>query len=93
MGASFREQAWPAGIAVAGATALAASLLFLGAGGIAAFVIAGACALAVGGLCMWLVGGMTGDVIGATIEITEAVVILCIAFAANRGWIEAWVLA
>ena len=72
---------------------VAAAIVLLGAGGILVVLIGGACAIAFGLLCQRLVGGLTGDLYGATVEITEASTFLFIAALANRGWIEAWVLS
>lgn len=93
MSDGFHRSAWPWAVAIGGATALAASVLFLGAGGIFVVLFAGVCALAFGLLCLRLVGGMTGDLYGAIVEITEAATFLFIAALAERGWIEAWVLS
>ena len=93
MGDGFRQRAWPLGVAIGGATALVAAVVLLGAGGILVVLIGSACAIAFGLLCQRLVGGLTGDLYGATVEITEATTFLVIAAMANRGWLEAWVLS
>jgi hypothetical protein len=51
------------------------------------------CGLGVGAFASSLIGGVTGDVYGATAEITEALTLLFIAAMANRGWLDAWLLA
>jgi adenosylcobinamide-GDP ribazoletransferase len=93
MGDGFRQHAWPLGVAIGGATALAAAVVLLGGGGILVFLCGGACAIAFGLFCQRLVGGLTGDLYGATVEITEAATFLFLAAMANRGWIEAWILS
>jgi cobalamin synthase len=40
-----------------------------------------------------MLGVLTGDVNGATVEVSEALLLLFIAAMANRGWIDAWALA
>jgi adenosylcobinamide-GDP ribazoletransferase len=92
IGASFREHAWPAAVVVAFATTVVAGATLMGVGGLYAVVAAAGCALAIGAIAIRLVGGMTGDLYGATVEITEAATLLFIAAFANRGWIDAWVL-
>ena len=93
IGEAFRDHAWPTGIMISGVVALAAAIILLGAGGIGAFVLAGACGLLLGLLSTRLVGGVTGDTVGGIIEVTEAVLVLGIAFGVERSWIEPWVLA
>jgi adenosylcobinamide-GDP ribazoletransferase len=93
IGQTFRDHAWPSGVVISGAVALTAAIILLGAGGIAALVLVGACGLLLGLLSTRLVGGVTGDTVGGIIEITEAVVVLSIAVGADRGWIEPWALA
>jgi adenosylcobinamide-GDP ribazoletransferase len=92
MGDRFREHSWPGPVSIAGAIALFAAIILLGPGGIALVLFAGACAALFGLLCMRLVGGMTGDLYGATVELTEAALFLFLAAMANRGWMEAWIL-
>ncbi|HYM16238.1 MAG TPA: adenosylcobinamide-GDP ribazoletransferase [Dehalococcoidia bacterium] len=92
MGAAFHERAWPVATIAGTATALAASVALLGVGGVLALAFAAGCALAAGVVAKRAVGGMTGDLYGATIEISEALLLLCIAALANRGWIGAWLL-
>jgi adenosylcobinamide-GDP ribazoletransferase len=91
-GAAFHDAARWAPAAATALLAVAASAVLLGVGGlyIAAFAFAGA--LAVGLYALRSIGGMTGDVHGATIEVSEAVTLLFIAALANRGWIDAWAL-
>ncbi len=89
MGTSFRERAWPFALLAGGATALAASVVLLGAGGLYVVAFAGVCALVLGAYARRLTGGVTGDVYGATVEISEAAIFLFIAAMANRGWLDA----
>jgi len=58
-----------------------------------AVTVVAAVALAFGAFASRLAGGMTGDLYGATVEISEAFVLLFIAATANRGWLDAWALA
>jgi adenosylcobinamide-GDP ribazoletransferase len=89
-GKVLHEVAWPRHALVGGATALVAAVLLLGVGGVYPFIFAAACAIAVGLLATRLAGGMTGDVYGATVEVTEALAWLFFAALANRGWIDAF---
>jgi adenosylcobinamide-GDP ribazoletransferase len=91
MGAGFRAHARRA-LPVAGATAFTASMLLIGAGGLLVTAFAVTAALAVGACATRAAGGMTGDLYGATAEISEALLLLVIAAMANRGWIDAWLL-
>ncbi len=88
VGVAFHDAARPIAIIAAGATALAASMVLLGAGGLIAVAFALCCALAVGAYARRSIGGMTGDVYGATAEITEAGLLLLVAAFADRGWLH-----
>jgi adenosylcobinamide-GDP ribazoletransferase len=93
IGAGFHERAWPAATIAGAITAAAASIALLGAGGLLVLVFAGACAWCCGFVAKRAVGGMTGDIYGATIEISEALLLLFIAALANRDWLESWLLS
>ena len=45
-----------------------------------------------GAIATQLVGGMTGDLYGATLEMSEACLLLFFAAFAARGWLAAWLL-
>lgn len=92
LGSPFRRYAWPWGIAASGATAAAASFTLFGAGGVLVLAFAAAVPLVLGWLALRAIGGVTGDVFGATVEITEALTLLLIAALAQRGWIDAALL-
>lgn len=87
LGASFRAHAWPAGLAVSAATALAASVALFGVAGCGIVAVTMLVALAVGMYARRRIGGVTGDVFGAAIEIAEACALLCVAAFAGRGWL------
>ncbi|MEX0749623.1 MAG: adenosylcobinamide-GDP ribazoletransferase [Dehalococcoidia bacterium] len=89
---AFRREAWPAQFAVAAATAIVAAVVLLGGGGLYVVAFAAGVALAFGALATRMTGGMTGDMYGATVEISEALVLLFIAALASRGWLDAWAL-
>lgn len=93
LGKQFRDEGWSAGVLVSGATAAVAAIALLGAGGLFALAFVAAVALSVGLGCTRSLGGMTGDTYGATVEMCEAFSLLFVAALANRGWIEALVLA
>jgi adenosylcobinamide-GDP ribazoletransferase len=92
-GAAFHARAWPVATVAGAATGLAASVALLGAAG--AGIVAGAAAagIAAGAIGRRSVGGMTGDLFGATIEVSEALLLLTIAALAQRGWADGWLLA
>jgi adenosylcobinamide-GDP ribazoletransferase len=73
-----RPAAW-----IAGAVALAASLLALGAAGVVAFAIAAAIAVVLGSFLARRLGGLTGDGFGAAVEIAELTVLLVLAAAVH----------
>ena len=73
-------------------TLIVAAVVLLGAGGVYVAVAAAASALAIGAYATRQVGGMTGDLYGATTEVTEAALFLFIAALAGRGWIDALAL-
>jgi cobalamin synthase len=74
-------------------TALGAAVALLGVGGLIVLAFAGACALACGLAAKRAVGGMTGDLYGATVEVSEALLLLFVAALANRGWLDPWLLS
>lgn len=92
VGAGFHARAWPVATVAGGGMATVVAVALFGIGGL--FVVAAtvALALACGALATRTVGGMTGDLYGATLEVSEAGLFLFIAVFANRGWIDAWVL-
>jgi adenosylcobinamide-GDP ribazoletransferase len=92
-GAAFHARAWPVATTAGAATALAASIVLFGAGGVAIVAFAAACGVAAGAIGRRFVGGMTGDLFGATIEVSEALLLLAIAALAQRGWAHGWLLA
>lgn len=91
LGVAFHDAAWPAQTLIGAATAMAAAIALLGAGGVLVVASVAAVALAFGACATRLAGGMTGDVYGATVEISEAVALLLIASLANRGWTDGWI--
>jgi adenosylcobinamide-GDP ribazoletransferase len=88
MGAAFHDAARPVPVIIAGATAAATAVALLGAGGLIAVAFALCCALAAGACARRSIGGVTGDVYGATAEITEAGLFLLVAALASRGWLH-----
>ena len=88
LGAAMREHP-PFAVVIAMAIALAAAMLLLGVGGAYVMACAIVCAAGVAFVARRMAGGITGDLYGATIEISEAVTLLFIGAMANRGWIEA----
>ena len=91
IGAAFHDAAWPARTLAGGGIALASGFVLLGPGGVIVVAAIVAIALAIGAGATRLAGGMTGDVYGATVEISEACALLLIASLANRGWIDGWI--
>jgi len=93
LGATFHRAACPFTTVIAGAVALAASVVLLGASG--ALAVLEVTLVAVGGalLARRAVGGMTGDICGALVEVSEAASLLFIAAVARHGWLEAYALA
>jgi len=92
IGRAFRDAARPRTVAVGLAVALVAALLLLGVGGACvafAVVVAG---LVLARVMARSAGGMSGDLAGATIELSEAFAFLALAAAANRGWVAAYLL-
>ena len=83
-----RDLRWRAALAIA--VGFIAGLILLGFGGLYAVLFAVGAGLAFGSLAMRMAGGMTGDLYGATIEITESLVLLFLAAFAQRGWIDAF---
>jgi adenosylcobinamide-GDP ribazoletransferase len=92
LGASFRRHAWPWGVVASGLTAAGAAAALVGAGCAIVVAFAAVVPLALGWLALRAAGGVTGDTLGATIEVTEALMLLFIAALAGRGWLEAALL-
>lgn len=88
MGAGFRAPARRAAV-IGGATAAVAAVALLGAGGLYALGFAAACGWGIGWYATRLCGGVTGDIYGASVEVSEAATLLFIAGLASHGWIDA----
>lgn len=90
LGSGFHAAArgWPGRLALASAVAVA--LLLGGAGGLLLLGVATVVALALGRFSWYRLGGVTGDVIGAACELSQAAV-LCVAGALQlHGWLHLW---
>jgi adenosylcobinamide-GDP ribazoletransferase len=77
-GAAFHASVGPASVAIGMVVALAAALTAQGALGVAAFAIGVVAALALAGLMARVIGGVTGDVLGAAVEVAELAVLLTV---------------
>jgi adenosylcobinamide-GDP ribazoletransferase len=88
VGMAFHDAARPLVLALACGVGTVASVAMLGAGGLALVGFAAASALAIGTYARRSVGGMTGDLYGATAELTEAGLFLLVAALATRGWLH-----
>ncbi len=93
VGLAFHDAARPATLALASGTGIVACVALFGAGGLAVVAFAAASAFAIGVYARRSVGGMTGDLYGATAEITEATLFLLIAALAGRGWLHPLLLS
>jgi len=76
LGASVTEHGGAVELAGATALALAAAVGLAGAAGLLAFAAVALLALALGALCRRRIGGVTGDTLGAGVELAQAVVLL-----------------
>lgn len=90
LGSAFHESATAPRLAFAAGTAVVAALVLFGATGVGMVAFVAGLALAIGVVARRAVGGMTGDLYGATIEITEALLLLCIAAVGGQGWLASW---
>jgi adenosylcobinamide-GDP ribazoletransferase len=88
VGVGYREFA-TAALVTGGVTALITSALLLGVGGLYVLAFAVTVALVIGAIATRMLSGVTGDIFGATVEISEALLLLFIAALADREWIEA----
>lgn len=84
---AFRAHADLRSAGIAAATGVVAAVVVFGLGGLAAVALAGGAGAAIGVVARRSVGGLTGDLCGATVEITEASVLLFIAALARQGWL------
>ncbi|HZP57597.1 MAG TPA: adenosylcobinamide-GDP ribazoletransferase [Dehalococcoidia bacterium] len=88
MGVEFKGRATARVLALGALPALVVAGALLGTGGLFAASFAVLCTLTLGAAAMRAVGGMTGDLYGASVEISEALVLLFIAAMAQRGWMH-----
>jgi adenosylcobinamide-GDP ribazoletransferase len=79
LGALARRSLGAASLAAATMTAVAASLLLLGIRGLALLAVAGLIPLGLGLVARRTLGGLTGDVVGAGVELAETGVFLAVA--------------
>ena len=77
-GARFQADVTPRAVAVALGCAVVASVAVLGVAGIAAVVVAGLTSVAVARFMTTRLGGVTGDVLGAAVELAELAVLLTV---------------
>ena len=77
-GARFQADVRPRDVAVALGGGVVVAVAFLGTAGIVAVVAAGLASAAIGRFMSLRLGGITGDVLGATIELSELTVLLAV---------------
>jgi adenosylcobinamide-GDP ribazoletransferase len=77
-GAAFHAGVRPSAIAIGLGAALAASIFALGGLGVATLAAGLVAAVAVGGFVAGRLGGVTGDVLGAAVEVAEVAVLLTV---------------
>ena len=92
LGRDFHAKAWPWGVALSGATVLAVAGALLGFGGLVVVGAATGVALALGAYGVGKLGGLTGDTYGGVLETVEALTLLAVGAAAQRGWLGALLL-
>ena len=90
MGLQVHAASSPGALFAAAVVALTAALVLFGPQGTYVLAFSTLCGLAIGFVSTRLNGGLTGDVYGATVELTEAATFLFIAAFATRGWLDAW---
>ena len=69
------------------------AVALLGPGGVPLLAMAPLSALAVAKWAEARIGGATGDVYGATCELTETMVLIAMVAAQSHGWLEPWLFA
>jgi adenosylcobinamide-GDP ribazoletransferase len=77
-GAAFIAGVGPVGASIAVVAALGASFVALGPAGVAAMLLALMAVIAAGAFLARRLGGLTGDVLGAGVEVAELVVLLTV---------------
>ncbi len=92
LGAGYHAAARGAPLFVATGSAAIVCLLALGWGGLTLLAAATLIAVAIASWSMHAVGGATGDVFGATCEITEVAVLMAALALGGRGWFDIWLV-
>lgn len=92
LGTGFHAVARGAPLLLAAGTAALAAVALFGPGGATLLALATVIGLALGRWAAARIGGVTGDIYGATCELTETGIFLAMAGAQSHGWLQPWLL-
>ncbi len=87
LGHAMQQGLWPVAAPLATAIAVGAALACFGAPGLVLVAVAAIAAVVLAGAAARMLEGVTGDVFGASIEVSQVVVWMSLIAAANKGWI------
>ncbi|MQC27938.1 MAG: adenosylcobinamide-GDP ribazoletransferase [Chloroflexi bacterium] len=88
LGRLMHEAAWPVAAPLATAIALVAAVVLFAGAGVLLIVVGGIAAVLIAGAAARMLDGVTGDVFGASIEVSQVVIWYALIAAAARGAIE-----
>lgn len=87
IGHALQQGVWPIAAPLGSVLILVACLVLFGPEGVALPVIAAGASVLVAAAAARLLDGVTGDTFGASIEVSQAVVLLFLVACAQRGWL------
>lgn len=87
LGHAMQQGLWPVAAPLATVIALVVALATFGAPGLVLLLVAAIAAVILAGAAARMLEGVTGDVFGASIEVSQVVVWMSLVAAASKGWI------
>ncbi len=87
IGHALQQGVWPIAAPLGSVLMLIACLVLFGPAGVSLLVVAAGASVLVAAAAARLLDGVTGDTFGASIEVSQAVVLLFLVACAQRGWL------
>ena len=88
VGHALLQGVWPIAIPLSTVLALGFSVALFAAGGLVLLAVAAVAAVAVAAAVSRVLDGVTGDTFGASVEVTQAVVLLTLVAGSTRDWLD-----